>query len=177
MAVLLGKNISLRALEPEDLDFLFSVENDESFWEISSTQTPYSKYILQKYIENSHQDIYEAKQYRFVICNTDNSPVGMIDLFDFNPQHNRVGIGILILPKYQRKGYSIEALELIIDYTFTYLNVHQIFANISSDNLKSISLFERFNFKRVGIKKDWMYSNSIYKDEILYQLIKNTDES
>lgn len=177
MAVLLGKNISLRALEPEDLDFLFSAENDESFWEISNTQTPYSNYILQKYIENSHQDIYEAKQYRFVICNTKNIPVGMIDLFDFNPQHKRVGIGILIVPKYQGKGYSIEALELIIDYAFAYLNVHQLFANISSDNLKSISLFERVNFKRVGIKKDWMYSKSTYKDEILYQLIRNTDES
>ncbi len=135
MAVLLGKNINLRALETEDLDFLFSTENNESFWEISSTQTPYSRYLLQKYIENSHQDIYEAKQYRFEICNTENVAVGMIDLFDFNPQHYRVGIGILILTKYQKKGYSVEALELIIDYAFTYLNVHQIFANITSDNL------------------------------------------
>ena len=50
MANLLGKNINLRALEPEDLDFLFSTENNESFWEISSTQVPFSKYILQKYI-------------------------------------------------------------------------------------------------------------------------------
>jgi len=96
MATLLGKNINLRPLEPEDIDFLFSTENDESFWEISSTQTPYSKYILQKYIENSHQDIYEAKQYRFVICDIKNIPVGMIDLFDFNPQHQRVGIGLLV---------------------------------------------------------------------------------
>ena len=52
MATLHSKNSNLRALEPEDLDFLFSSENDESFWEISGTQIPYSKYILQKYIEN-----------------------------------------------------------------------------------------------------------------------------
>jgi diamine N-acetyltransferase len=177
MAILLGKNINLRALEPEDIAFLFSTENDESFWEVSSTQIPFSKYILQKYIENAHQDIYEAKQYRFVICNTNNTPVGMIDLFDFNPQHQRVGIGILITPAYQTKGYAHEALEMIIDYAFTYLNVHQIYANITSDNLNSISLFEKFQFKKVGIKKDWMYANSTFKDEILYQLIKNSNES
>jgi len=177
MATLLGKNINLRALESEDLDFLFTTENDESFWEISSTQTPYSKYILQKYIENSHQDIYEAKQYRFVICDIKNTPVGMIDLFDFNPQHQRVGIGILITSENQTKGYGSEALEMIIDYAFTYLNVHQIFANITSDNLNSISLFEKFNFKKVGLKKDWVFSNATFKDEILYQLIKNTNES
>jgi diamine N-acetyltransferase len=174
MANLIGKHISLRALEPEDLDFLFSTENNEQFWEISSTQTPFSKYILKQYIENSHQDIYEAKQYRFVISNMENNPVGMIDLFDFNPQHKRVGIGILLLPKYQNKGYASEALDLVIDYVFLYLNVHQIFANITSDNTKSIALFEKNNFKIVGIKKDWIYSNSAYNDEILYQLIKHT---
>ncbi len=173
MATLHGKNINLRALEPKDLDFLFSAENNESFWEISSTQTPYSRYILQKYIENAHQDIYEAKQYRFVICNTLNIPVGMIDLFDFNPQHKRVGVGILILPEYQGKSLGSEALEMVIDYAFTYLNVHQIFANITTDNKKSIDLFEKLNFKKIGVKKDWIYADDDYKDEIFYQIIKS----
>ncbi len=171
MATLLGENINLRALEPTDLDFLFTTENNEQFWDISSTQLPFSKYILQQYIENAHQDIYEAKQYRFVICNAENIPVGMIDLFDFNPQHKRVGIGLLILPEHQNKGYASEALEMVIDYAFSYLDVHQIYANITSNNLKSIALFEKNNFKQVGIKKDWLFSNSTFKDEILYQLI------
>jgi len=177
MAILLGKNISLRALEPEDLDFLFSAENDEASWEISSTQAPYSKYILKKYIENSHQDIYEAKQYRFVICNTENIAIGMIDLFEFNPQHSRVGVGILIIPTYQGLGYASEALELVIEYSFLYLNVHQIFANITPNNHKSIALFEKFKFQKAGVKKDWIFSKNSFKDEILYQLIKSTDES
>jgi len=173
MASLLGKNINLRALEPTDLDFLFATENNEQFWNISSTQLPFSKYILQQYIKNAHQDIYEAKQYRFVICNAENILVGMIDLFDFNPQHKRVGIGLLILPEHQKNGYASEALEMVIDYAFSYLDVHQIYANITSNNLKSIALFEKNNFKQVGIKKDWLYSNSTFKDEILYQLIIN----
>ena len=176
MATLINKNSHLRALEPEDLEFLFSSENNEAFWEISGTQIPYSKHILQIYIENAHQDIYEAKQYRFVICNTQNIPVGMIDLFDFNPQHKRIGVGILIIPEYHGKGYASEALEMIVDYAFTYLNVHQIFANITANNNKSIALFEKFNFKKVGIKKDWIYADSCYKDEILYQLIKTPNE-
>jgi diamine N-acetyltransferase len=177
MANLIGKNISLRALEPEDIDFLFLTENNELFWEVSSTQVPFSKYLLKQYINNAHQDIYEAKQYRFIICNTENVPIGMIDLFDFNPQHNRVGIGLLILPEYQKLGFASEALELVIDYSFLYLNVHQLFANITSDNLKSCALFEKFNFKKIGIKKDWILVNGVYKDEILYQLIKPSHES
>ncbi len=176
MATLFGKNIYLRALEPSDLEFLFTTENNEAFWEVSNTQIPFSKHILKKYIENAHQDIYAAKQYRFVICDTKNVPVGMIDLFDFNPQHLRVGVGILILPEFQKNGYGSEALELVINYSFTHLNVHQIYANITSNNQKSIRLFENRNFKKVGEKIDWIYSNTGFKDEILYQLLNQTNE-
>ena len=39
MVTLKGKKVYLRALEPEDLDFIFQIENDESLWELSHTQT------------------------------------------------------------------------------------------------------------------------------------------
>ena len=68
MVTLKGQNIFLRALEPEDLEFVYAIENDEAIWEVSNTQTPYSKFLIRQYLENAHQDIYEAKQLRFAIC-------------------------------------------------------------------------------------------------------------
>lgn len=172
MNTLLGKNIKLRALEKEDLDFLYQIENNESFWQVSHTQTPFSKYMLKLYLENAHLDIYQAKQLRLIIEeNCTNLQVGMIDLFDFNPKHKRAGIGILIHPDFQEKGYAFEALSLLINYTFTHLDLHQLYANITDDNNKSISLFEKNNFVKTGIKKDWIFTNNNYKNEILYQLI------
>lgn len=172
MNTLLGKNIKLRALEKEDLDFLYQIENNESFWQVSNTQTPFSKYMLKLYLENAHLDIYQAKQLRLIIEeNSTNLQVGMIDLFDFNPKHKRAGIGILIHPDFQEKGYAFEALSLLINYTFTHLDLHQLYANITEDNSKSISLFEKNNFVKTGIKKDWIFTNNNYKSEILYQLI------
>jgi diamine N-acetyltransferase len=172
MQALLGENIRLRALEPEDLDFLYSIENDISFWEISSTQTPFSKHLLTQYLANAHLDIYEAKQLRLVIVeNESDKNVGLIDLFDFNPQHKRAGIGILIVPQSQQKGYAYEALGLLIDYSFKQLDLHQLYANITPENTSSIKLFKKHNFKEVGIKKEWVYGNGKFKDEILFQLI------
>ena len=172
MKTLIGKNIQLRALEPEDLQFLFDTENDESFWEVSHTQAPFSKFLLKQYLENAHLDVFEAKQLRLIIQeNTNEKPVGIIDLFDFNPQHKRAGIGILIHTEHQQNGFASEALKLLIDYCFTHLNLHQLYANITSDNEKSISLFTKHQFKEIGIKKDWILSNNIFKDEILLQLI------
>ena len=56
-----NQQINLQALDAEDLEFLYQIENNESFWEVSHTQTPFSKYILKQYIENAHLDIFEAK--------------------------------------------------------------------------------------------------------------------
>jgi diamine N-acetyltransferase len=168
-----GKKINLRALEPEDLEFLYRIENDQSFWEVSHTQKPFSRYILKQYLESAHLDIYETKQLRFIIEeNTTKKQLGMIDVFDFNPQHKRAGVGILIHPDFQKKGFASEALSLLINYSFSYLQVHQLYANITSDNIQSISLFKKNNFSKVGIKKDWILSEGKFKDEILFQLIK-----
>jgi len=172
MAFLKGNNIVLRALEPEDLDFLFETENNEDFWEVSGTTAPFSKFVLKQYIANAGQSIYEALQQRFVI-EVNKQPVGMIDLFDFNPDHRRAGIGILILPNFEGKGYAKEALKLIINYSFNTLQLHQLYANITSDNTRSIQLFSTLSFTQIGCKKDWILSNTTYKDELLFQLINS----
>jgi diamine N-acetyltransferase len=174
MKTLKGTHINLRALEPEDLDFLYQIENNESFWQVSHTNTPFSKYILKQYLENAHLDIFEAKQLRLLIEEKlTRKQIGMIDLFDFNPIHKRAGIGILIHPKFQKNGFASEALSNLISYCFSHLNLHQLYANISSDNTKSISLFTKHHFKEAGIKKDWNLLNGKFTDEVLFQLIKD----
>lgn len=170
-----GKNIYLRALEPEDLDFIYALENNESIWEVSNTQTPYSRFLIRQYLENAHQDIYEAKQLRLAICHNETAEtLGLIDIFDFDPKNNRAGVGILIGSQaYRSKGTGSEALELVIKYSFQQLQVHQLYANIGSDNEISLQLFTKFGFQKIGIKKDWNKINNSYEDEILYQLINH----
>lgn len=175
MITLKGNTIYLRALEPEDLEFIYHIENDENIWEVSNTQTPYSKFLIRQYLENAHQDIYEAKQLRLAICKNDNEKaIGLIDLFDFDPKNNRAGIGIVIQNKVDRtQGFGKEALGLLIDYSFNKLQLHQLYANIGVDNVSSINLFATFGFQEIGIKKDWIFSNNSYQNEAIYQLINH----
>ena len=168
-----GQNIYLRALEPEDLEFVYTIENNESVWEISHTQTPYSRFLIHQYLENAHQDIYEAKQLRLAICLQNSfEAIGLIDLFDFDPQHSRAGIGILIQNSIDRnKGIGSEALQLLINYSFSHLQLHQLYANIGTENEVSLQLFTKFGFQKIGVKKQWNKVNNVYKDEALFQLI------
>lgn len=172
MSHLCGKHISLRALEKEDLDFLYKVENDDALWEVSGTQIPFSKTLLKDYLSNAHRDIYEVKQLRLVICKADHLPLGFIDIFDFDIQHRRAGIGIVIAQQEERrKGYGKEALQLLCDYCFLHLNLHQVYANVLEENTASQYLFEGMGFEKTGLKKDWCFSQGHYKNELTYQLI------
>lgn len=175
MITLKGENIYIRALEPNDLEFIYAIENDQSIWEVSNTHTPYSRFLVKQYLENAHQDIYEAKQLRLAICQDQDFPaLGLIDLFDFDPKNNRAGVGIVIQGNENRNhNIGSEALELLIQFAFHHLNLHQLYANIGTENVASIALFTKFGFQNIGIKKDWNLVNGVYKDEAIFQLINS----
>ncbi|WP_029034684.1 GNAT family N-acetyltransferase [Salinimicrobium terrae] len=172
MLTLKGDLVYLRALEPEDLDLLFEVENNEEFWEVSATSVPFSRYILRQYLENSHKDIYDIKQLRLVICDIAGAPVGFIDIFDFDPKNRRAALGIVIINRRNRlKGYGTQALELVCKYCFAHLGLHQVYANVGDENISSKLLFEKTGFFKAATKKDWNLVGGEYKNEVMYQLI------
>lgn len=173
MTVLKGRHIQLRALEPEDLEYLFALENDPDIWEISGTLTPYSRKVLRAYLETAHQDIYQAKQLRLAIAGEDESAIGLIDLYDFDPRHLRAGIGIVISQsEHRNRGFGGEALTLLCSYAFNVLDLHQLYAGVSADNLRSIHLFEKLGFQQNGVRKDWLRTSSGFKDELFFQKIR-----
>jgi len=168
--------IILRALEPEDVELLYTWENDHLIWQVSNTLIPFSRHILKKYIDNAHQDIYQAKQLRLMIDRKTRDgrqeTVGAIDLFDFDPFHLRAGVGILIYGEENRnQGLATAALKELILYVFSTLQLHQLYCNISSDNQTSMKLFRRAGFEIVGTKKEWLKRPDGFTDEVLLQLI------
>lgn len=164
--------VKLRALEPQDIDLLYQIENDHKLWKVSNTYSPYSKYVLQQYLDNSHLDIYTAKQLRLVIESVDdNEVVGLIDLFDFDPFHLRAGVGIVIKDSHKGKGLAYEAVEVLMQYCKTHLGLHQVYCSILEDNIVSQRLFEKHGFSHMGTKKEWVRVGDEFVDEHFYQFI------
>ncbi len=172
MVSLQGKIVKLRALEKEDLDFLFTLENNPSVWEISGTITPYSRDVLTLYLDNAHRDIYDVKQLRLVICTLDDEAIGLVDLFDFDPKNRRAGIGVIINDEGNRNGGAgTESLQILCQYAFSTLQLRQLYANILEENERSLHLFKKLGFELVGTKKDWIFNEGRFKNELLFQKI------
>ena len=155
--MLKGEKIVLRPLLDSDLEFLYKIENDEENWKFGGENKQYSKQELANYISNSKIDINIAKQYRFVI-DLKEIPIGFIDLFNYT--NASTGVGIIVDKEYRNKGFAKEALNLLIDYAFFALNINQLHAIVTKENIVSSKLFTSCGFV---LESEKSYSQYFFK--------------
>ena len=130
-----SEQVRLRALEPEDLDFLYLWENDAELRESGNTLVPIGRNRLKEYIEKSSEGLMELGMMRLVIClSDDDKPIGAIDLYEYDAFHRRVAVGLFVIPEYRRLGIAVESLRKISHYVLDYLRLHQIIAYVLEDN-------------------------------------------
>ena len=167
-SMLKGSSIYLRTLEPSDFESLLSWENNPENWRVSETRVPFSKELILQYV-NSAQDLLAVKQIRLMIClQSTNEPIGSVDLFDYEPIHQRMGVGILIVENMRGKGYGLEALELTSEYALNGVGIRNLYCNILGDNQASRKLFQRSGYVEIGCRKDWFNDKGYWIDEYLY---------
>jgi diamine N-acetyltransferase len=171
-----GQSITIRAIEPADVHLLYGWENDQTLWRVSYTQTPFSKFVLEEFV-NCIQDIYTTKQLRLMINSIETKEtIGCVDLFEFDPQHARCGIGLFIHNDFRNRGYALECIELMKNYCFNTLYLKQIFVHVNSSNTASLNLFEKAKFEKTGLKKSWNKNGlSNFEDVWFLQFINPED--
>lgn len=169
---LANDRIYLRAVEPEDLDIMYEMENDPSMWDISNFTVPYSRYVLRMYIENSQCDFFSDQQLRLMIVNkADQHILGTIDITNFVPLHSRGEVGIAIHKDYRRQGYATDALRLLCEYAFDFLSLNQLYAQVAVDNENCLRLFTSCGFVHSGLLRNWLQVEGCYKDVAILQCL------
>lgn len=167
---LLRKNgYVLRAPEPEDLASMMLFENTPSLWEVSTPSGPYSRFYLKQYIEQNKNDIYIDRQLRLMIETPRKDVAGIIDLFNFDPFHRRAEVGVVVADAYRKQGIATQALELLKQFSFDYLGIHQLYAFIGEDNGASRRLFAKCGFEECGFLKDWMRTGEDFRNVVIVQ--------
>ena len=161
--------MKLRAIEPEDLDLLYQIENNHSLWQVGTTNVPYSRYTLHDYIATSSDDIFADRQMRLIVESDKGEAVGIADLVNFDPQHQRAEVGIVIQSDYRRKGYAAAAIEALCDYAVRIIHLHQLYVIVDADNKAALSLFEKVGFNTQNMLKEWLFDGKKYHDAVLMQ--------
>ena len=165
-----AETIRLRAMEPEDLDMLYTIENDRELWDIGATNVPYSRYVLHDYIANSSGDIYTDREVRLIIETGVGETVGMADITNFDAKNRHAEVGIVIAREQRQKGYALKALEQVVDYAARVVHLRQLYAIINADNDASLQLFRKAGFSDAATLNDWLYDGTSYHAAVVMQI-------
>ncbi|MBU3814685.1 MAG: GNAT family N-acetyltransferase [Candidatus Bacteroides intestinipullorum] len=173
-----GDQVYLRALEPEDLDFIYEVENHPDHWAMTDFTVPYSRFSIRQYLRDNQNDLFADKQLRLVIAlKGEGTPIGIVDLFNYQPLHAHAEVGILVRREYRGRGYAGEALGLLCDYAFGFLALHQLVAYVLADNHDSRELFCANKFVSRGTLREWWRMGGEFKDVVVYQRLRDWDKA
>ena len=164
--------VTLRPLEPTDLDTLYRWENDTALWAVSDTIAPYSREALWHYLENYTGDIYAQRQLRLMVTLSDDAtPVGTVDFLNFDPLNNRAELGLFISAEHRGKGLGRQALDLLTAYARDHIGLRQLYVFIALDNEVCLNLFEDYGYRRAGVLNAWVKRGTTYRDVALLQMI------
>ena len=162
-------DILLRALELEDLDFLYQIENDDRLWELGVSNVPYSRRVLLDYISSASADISVDNQVRLIVENSRKEQVGIVDLTDFDPRHRRAELGIVIKKEFQGKGYAKASVARLLQYARNILHLRQIYAIVGVRNQKAAKMLQSVGFEGDNVLKQWLCCQDGYEDAIFFQ--------
>ena len=157
--MLKSDKLKLRAVEPEDLDLMYLIENDSELWPCGQASVPFSHYALRQFIAES------------TIEKADGVSVGFVDLQRYDPMHHRAEVGIVVVPEQQRQGLASEALRLLAGYVSSHLGIHQLYALVPEGNVASAALFRKCGYTKTATLRDWLNCTDGWQAVDVFQLI------
>ena len=134
-------------------------------------ESTYEKYKLmhEKGMETYNQSLY----FFLLILKGTSNVIGEGGFHTWNLTHHRAEIFYsLRADNYKNNGYMSEALPKIIEFGFNTLQLHRMQAFIDAENIPSLKLLQKNNFKREGIAREDYLVNGIQEDSVCYSLLK-----
>lgn len=164
-----NRNTTLRAMEPEDLELLYTIENDREVWEVTSAKACYSRYAIKQYLAQQPQEISIAGEMRLIITNGTGEAVGLIDLTGYCPTNRTAEIGITLLKSHRGKGHGKEAIEEIEQYARQILNIRMLYAHTLACNENANKLFAACGYEAVATLPEWQFHMGKYENLVVYK--------
>lgn len=163
-----GLQVKLRAMELSDLPAITTWNFDEEINEFMPARFPNNLEQQRKWFDNQFKD---DKKKLIIVEKISNLPVGLLGVMNIDHINKNCEIGITIgEKKYWGKGYSKEAMGLIISFLFQQMNMHIIYLQVFETNLRGVNFFKKCGFRVDGKLKDKYFKNGAYVSYLLMSL-------
>ena len=157
-----GRSITLRAPKDRDLDFLYSIRNNQKLqMTLMALPRPNSKRNVREWISRRTDD----PQGLFFIIATARSdrPIGFIQLTHIEFVHGFGHLGICVDERHQGRGRGAEALRLFENYASSIFRIRKFLVQILATNSQSIRFHASQNYRHVGVLYDHYFQNEAFQ--------------
>ena len=122
-----------------------------------------------KYLEEN-----STPEANFVIVTLDKDKmIGTIGLESVDAINRTATLGIFIGDKnFRNNGYGTEAIRLILDYGFNYLNLYNIKLDLMEFNERALACYKKCGFKEYGRRRKCKFINGKYYDSIAMDILR-----
>lgn len=164
-----GRNVNLRVMEKEDIDFVAEFNNDIDCGGEYEPIEQMSKSEWTKLLDTLMSSQTDFKL--FIIQKRDGTKIGQIHHRLSRPMH---GMEIVydLIPNERGKGYGTEAIQLMVDYLFLSKDYARIQAIADVRNKASHRVLEKAGFQREGTIRNCLFSRGELRDYYLYSIIR-----
>ena len=103
----------------------------------------------------------------FIVTLNEDKLIGTVGLENYDSINRTATLGIFIGDKdYRSTGYGTEAIRLVLDYGFNYLNLNNIKLDLMSFNERALKCYKKCGFKEYGRRRNCKFINGKYYDSI-----------
>lgn len=153
------------------MEYLYRWENASEKDGSSTEHRLFSRHELTQFILNSeNEDIYASHQQRLMAVDGDRT-VGFAELYDFDPYNHHAGFGVLVDVQLRGQGYSIALMEALEAYCRRELQLHVLWCDVAVSNLASRAMLKHCGYSEIGVRKDWLYTDSGYEDAVAVEKV------
>ena len=129
-----------------------------------------SHFFIQRVI--SYQEENPRRNHEFaVILKAEDRLIGSCGLYVSNPDHQEAWIGYCFNRHFWGKGYATEAIKALLEFGFSKLGLHRIFATTQPDNVASAHVLGKVGMRREGHLRQHLCVKGKWRDSFLYAVL------
>jgi RimJ/RimL family protein N-acetyltransferase len=146
--------------------------NDPALRELTGEVLPMSMKRATEFLENLHT---EKDRVWFSVVLTENDRlIGEAGLLRMFHPWRTTDLTLIIGEKdCWGKGYGTEAILLLLDYAFGFLNFHRVAVGVVGFNERALHFYKKVGFKKEGIQRDGYYYNHEYHDFVMMSILED----
>jgi len=168
---LIGERLYLRPLELGDLEACLRWINDPEVTRTLALYRPLNSLREREWLERLYKD--DRDIVLAIILKESDKHIGNVGLHRIDWKDRRAELGILIGEREEwGKGYGAEAIELMLDYAFTKLNLHRVFLRVYANNPRAIRCYEKIGFRREGVLRESHFAEGRYWDTLVMGILQ-----